>query len=152
MATRAERRAAAAHRSSPTDRVRLTAFAGLVLATLVAGSYLAFGDFLNRPEAPAGVIQVQSSMAGFTPSEIRVKAGSTVTLDWWTHDGALHLEGGVHTLIAPELGLYEELAAESRRMVTWQVPDRPGTFVMYCDTCCGGKESPSMWGTIVIEA
>jgi heme/copper-type cytochrome/quinol oxidase subunit 2 len=37
-------------------------------------------------------------------------------------------------------------------MVTWQVPDRPGTYVMYCDTCCGGKESPSMRGTIVIEA
>jgi plastocyanin len=152
MTTRAERRAAAAHRQSPTERLRLFAFAGVVAATLVAGGYLAFGDFLNRPPATGGVIQIQSSMAGFSPSEIRVTAGSTVTLDWWTQDGALHLEGGVHTLIAPELGLYEELAAESRRMVTWQVPDRPGTYVMYCDTCCGGKESPSMRGTIVIEA
>lgn len=152
MTTRAERRAAAAHRPSPTDRLRLFAFAGVVVATLVAGGYLAFGDFWNRPAATGGVIQIQSSMAGFTPSEIRVRAGSTVTLDWWTQDGVMHLEGGVHTLIAPELGLYEELAAESRRTVTWQVPNKPGTYVMYCDTCCGGKESPSMRGTIVIEA
>ena len=25
-------------------------------------------------------------MAGFTPSEIHVKAGEAVTLDWWTQD------------------------------------------------------------------
>ena len=43
-------------------------------------------------------------MAGFTPSEIRVKAGTTVTFDWWTQDAAVHLQNGVHTMIAPELG------------------------------------------------
>jgi heme/copper-type cytochrome/quinol oxidase subunit 2 len=28
----------------------------------------------------------------------------------------------------------------------------PGTYDVYCDTCCGGKDSPTMHGSIVIEA
>lgn len=152
MTTRAARRAARAQRPTPVERLRPLLFAGIVVGVLTVGSYLAFGDFLNRPATAAGAIDVQSSMAGFTPSSIRVRAGTTVTLDWWTQDSSIHLEGGVHTMIAPELGLYEELGAESRRSVTWLVPNKPGTYDVYCDTCCGGKESPTMHGTIVIEA
>ncbi len=153
MTTRTTRRAAVAQRPTAIQRVRPFVFAAVVVGVLTVGAYLAFGDFLNRGGgATAGAIDVQSSMAGFTPSEIRVKAGTTVTLDWWTQDASIHLQGGVHTMIAPELGLREELSAESRRAVTWQVPDKPGTYDVYCDTCCGGKESPTMHGTIVIEA
>ncbi len=152
MTTRPQRRQAARHPESAVDRAKPIAFALIVVGVLTVGAILAFGDFLNRPAAAAGTIDVQSSMAGFTPSEIRVKAGSTVTLDWWTQDAAVHLEDGVHSMIAPDLGLYETLLAESRRIVTWQVPDRPGTYDVYCDTCCGGKESPAMHGTIVVEA
>jgi len=132
-------------------RLRMVVFGGVAATVLLVGGYLAFGDFLNRPAAAAGMIDVQSSMAGFTPSEIRVKAGTTVTLDWWTEDASMHLQGGVHTMIAPELRLREELPAESRRAVTWQVPDGPGTYDVYCDTCCGGKDSPTMHGKIVVE-
>jgi plastocyanin len=149
---RAERekiRAAARASSNPARRVAFGAIAAVVLA---AGGYLAFGDFLDRPTGTAGTIDVQSSMAGFTPSEIRVKAGTTATLDWWTDDAAVHLQDGVHTMVAPELGLNEALPAEGRRMVVWQVPDRPGTYDVYCETCCGGKDSPTMHGKIVIEA
>ena len=90
-------------------------------------------------------------MAGFTPSEIRVKAGATVTLDWWTEDAAMHLTGGVHTMIAPDLGLREELPAESRRAVSWTVPNKPGTYDVWCESCCGGKDNPQMHGKIVVE-
>lgn len=134
------------------DKVRPFIFVGVTVCVLALGAYLAFGDFLNRGGgSTTGAIDVQSSMAGFTPAEIRVKAGATATLDWWTQDAAIHLQGGVHTMIAPELGLYQELSAESQRTVTWQVPDKPGTYDVYCDTCCGGKDSPTMHGTIVIE-
>ena len=120
---------------------------------LGVGGFLAFGDFLKRAPATAGAISVQSSMAGFTPAAIRVKAGETATLDWWTDDAAMHLEGGVHTLISPELGPVRgrcppRVAGRSPS----QVPDRPGTYDVYCDTCCGGKDSPTMHGTIVVEA
>lgn len=152
MTARAERRRAARHPDSPVDKVKPYAFALIAVGVLTIGAVLAFGDFFNRPAAAAGTIDVQSSMAGFTPSEIRVQAGSTVTLDWWTQDAAVHLENGVHTMIAPELGLNEALPAEGRRSVTWQVPDRPGTYDVYCDSCCGGYDSPTMHGKIVIEA
>ncbi len=153
MTTRPARRAAVAQRPTPVERLRPLLFAGIVVGVLAVGAYLAFGDFLNRGGgATAGAIDVQSSMAGFTPSEIRVKAGTTVTMDWWTQDASIHLQGGVHTMIAPELGLREELAAESRRAVTWRVPDKPGTYDVYCDSCCGGKDAPQMHGKIVIEA
>ena len=118
----------------------------------MVGGALAFGDFLDRPSGTtAGVIDVQSSMAGFTPGEIKVKAGDTVTLNWWTDDAAAHLEGGVHTMVAPDLGLYEELPAEGTRLVSWTAPDRPGTYDVWCETCCGGKDSPTMHGKIVVE-
>ncbi len=147
---------AAANRGERPDqatqsRLRAALFAVIVFGVLAVGALLAFGDFFNRPAAAGGAIDVQSSMAGFTPSEIHVTAGSTATFDWWTQDASMHLQGGVHTMIAPELGLYETLSAESRRSVTWQVPDKPGTYDVYCDTCCGGKDSPTMHGSIVIE-
>lgn len=134
------------------QRVRIVAFGAVVVLVLGVGGFLAFGDFLKRAPATAGAIGVQSSMAGFTPAAIRVKAGATAMLDWWTDDSAMHLEGGVHTLISPGLGLYETLPAEGRRAVAFDVPDRPGTYDVYCDTCCGGKDSPTMHGTIVVEA
>jgi len=142
-------RAAAKSSSNPARRV---AFGAIVAVVLAAGGYLAFGDFFNRPAAAEGTIDVQSSMAGFTPSEIRVKAGTTVTMNWWTDDAAVHLQGGVHTMVAPELGLNEELPAEGTRTVVWQVPNTPGSYDVYCETCCGGKDSPTMHGKIVIEA
>jgi cytochrome c oxidase subunit 2 len=147
---RAARRAAASHRNA--DRTRPILFGTIVVAVLVVGGFLAFGDFFNRPAADTtGAIDVQSSMAGFTPSVITVKAGSTATLSWWTRDAAIHLEGGVHTMISPELGLDESLPAEGRRFVTWVVPNKPGTYDVWCDSCCGGKASPTMHGKIVVE-
>ncbi len=136
-------------------RVRKLAFGGIVVAVLAVGGVLAFGDFFNRPSdgaaAATGTIDVQSSMAGFTPGEIKVKAGSTVTMKWWTQDAAVHLTGGVHTMVSPDLGLREELPAESTKLVTWTVPNKPGTYDVWCESCCGGKDAPQMHGKIVVE-
>ena len=145
-----------AERASEARRIRLRrfAFGGIVVAVLAVGGYLAFGDFLGRPAdtVASGVIDVQSSMAGFTPSEIDVTAGQTVTFRWWTQDAAPHLTGGVHTMISPELGLAEQLPAESTKMVTWTVPNKPGTYDVWCESCCGGKDAPQMHGKIVVKA
>ena len=151
MTAHADRRAALAAQPTINRMLRPLLFAGVVVAVLGAGVYFAFGNFLTRPAAAAGTISVQSSMAGFTPSEIRVTAGATVTFDWWTEDAAMHLQGGVHTMIAPDLGLREELPAESRRAVSWSVPNKPGTYDVWCESCCGGKDSPTMHGRIVVE-
>lgn len=145
-------------RQRRTERIRKAAFGLIVAAVLAVGGYLAFGDFLGQRGATttADAISVQSSMAGFGPA-IHVKAGQAVQLDWWTNDAAPHLEGGVHTMISEELGLYEELPAagpsgESRKIVAFTAPVKTGEYDIYCDTCCGGKDSPTMHGKIVVEA
>jgi cytochrome c oxidase subunit II len=139
-------------------RARLGAFALVAAGVLAGGVYLAAGDLFGQRGAPSteGAVPVRLSMAGFTPAEIRLPAGEPVALELWTTDTAPHLEGGVHTLISDELDIYEELAAagptgESRRIV--QLAARPaGSYDIYCDTCCGGWESPTMHGRLVFEA
>ena len=91
-------------------------------------------------------------MAGFEPQMIHARAGEELRLELWTTDAAPHLQGGVHTMISDALGIYEELPAESRKTVALQMPTEPGTYDIYCDTCCGGKDSPSMHGRLHVEA
>jgi heme/copper-type cytochrome/quinol oxidase subunit 2 len=60
-------------------------------------------------------------------------------------------------MISDELGIYEELVAagpagESRRVVEIETPASPGVYDIYCDTCCGGRDSPTMHGKLVVEA
>lgn len=126
--------------------------AAVVLVVLGAGVVLGFGDFIGRPDG-TGVPAVRMSMAGFEPQVIHATAGEQLTIELWTTDAAAHLEGGIHTLISDELDIYEELPAESRRTVTLQMPPEPGTYDIYCDTCCGGKAAPTMHGRLhVAEA
>ena len=140
-------------------RIRTTAFALVVVAVLGAGVYLAAGDLFGQrgSATSANATAVRMSMAGFTPSDIRVPAGQTVALELWTTDAAPHLHNGVHTMISDELGIYEELPAagptgESRRVVQISTPSAPGTYDIYCNTCCGGKDSPTMHGKLIVEA
>ena len=173
--TRADRRAAALeqrraerHRVGAADhqarqrrqqRIRMAGFGLVAVAVLGAGIYLAAGDLFGQRESAstADAIPVRLSMAGFTPGEVRVTAGETVALELWTTDAAPHLQNGVHTMISDELGIYEVLPAagptgESRRVVELTAPSEPGTYDIYCDTCCGGKASPTMHGKLIVEA
>ncbi len=126
-------------------------FGGIVALVLLAGAWFAFGNFLTRPATAAGAISVQSSMAGFTPSEIHVTAGSTATFDWWTEDAAMHLENGVHTMVSDTLGIHYRLAAQSKESISFRAPTQPGSYDYWCDSCCGGKASDDMHGSIVVE-
>lgn len=150
---RPQRRHASEETTETPSRWRYIAGGTIVAAILAIGLFLGFGDFLGRPAATDEVQSVRMSMAGFEPQMIHAKAGETVTLELWTTDAAPHLEGGVHTLISDELGIYEELPAESRKTVTLEMPIEPGTYDVYCDTCCGGKAAPTMHGRLhVAEA
>ena len=141
-----------------SERRRGLIFGAVAVAILAVGGFLAFGDFAGqRGATTADAIGVQASMAGFTPREIRVKAGAPVTMDFWTQDSAGHLDGGVHTMISEELGLHVELpgaaaVSASRIAVTFTAPAAPGVYEIFCDTCCGGRENPTMRGAIIVEA
>lgn len=126
---------------------------GIVVVVLGAGVVIGFGDFFGRPSTDGNIITMRISMAGYDPNVLVAKPGETLTIDWWNTDNAMHLDGGgVHTLIAPELGINERLPAESRKTIQITAPTAPGDYDFYCDSCCGGKESPTMHGTLSVRA
>jgi heme/copper-type cytochrome/quinol oxidase subunit 2 len=149
--TRAAARQAAEQRSR---RVRGAAFAFVVVAVLGVGAAMATGDLFGQRGSTTmpDAIAIRASMAGFTPNVIEARAGEQVAIDFWTTDAAPHLMRGVHTFISDELGIKEELPADSRRTFSFTAPTEPGDYDVYCDTCCGGRESPTMHGTIRITA
>src|SRR5450756_3145997 len=96
MTTKVTARGAVRSQQTTFEKARPAIFGVIVVAVLAVGGWLAFGNFLTRPVAAAGTISVQSSMAGFTPAEIHVKAGSSVTLDWWTEDAVSYTHLRAH--------------------------------------------------------
>lgn len=150
----AERAVAQQSAERRQQRKRAAMFALVVVAVLGVGTWLATSDLFGQRGTPTTgqAVAVRASMAGFTPSVIEARAGETVTIDFWTTDAAPHLAGGVHTFISDQLGIYEELPAESRVTFSFAAPSAPGDYDIYCNTCCGGKESPSMHGLIRVRA
>ena len=134
--------------------IRMSLFGLILVVVLGGGIVLAMGDLFGQrgTTREVGAISVRASMAGFTPSVIEARAGETVTVDFWTSDAAPHLMNGVHTFISDDLGIYEELPAESRRTFSFRAPVAPGDYDVFCDTCCGGRDSPTMHGTIRVKA
>jgi plastocyanin len=121
---------------------------------LGVGVALAAGDLLGQrgDTTDDQAITVRASMAGFTPGVIEAKAGERVTIDFWTTDAAPHLQRGLHTFISEELAIYEELPAESRKTFSFIAPAQPGDYDVYCATCCGGRDSPTMHGIIRVTS
>ena len=133
---------------------RVVAFGLVVVVILGAGTYLAASVFLGqRDSSAAGYQPVRLSMAGFDPKIITAKAGDTVKLDFWNTDNAMHLDGGgVHTFIMDSQNIYVKIPAEARQQYSFTAPATPGDYDFYCNTCCGGKESPTMHGTLRVTA
>lgn len=135
-------------------RIRGAVFGLIAVAVLGAGLYLAGGVFLGQRDKTtvANALPVRLSMAGFDPKIITAKAGATVNLDFWNTDNAMHLDGGgVHTFIMDDQNIYVKIPAEARQAFSFTAPTAPGDYDFYCNTCCGGKESPTMHGTLRVE-
>jgi len=136
-------------------RIRGAVFGLIVVAVLTGGVYLAGSVFFGQRGTPsnADALPVRLSMAGFDPKVITAKAGGTVSLDFWNTDNAMHLDGGgVHTFIIDDQHIYVKIPAEARQAFAFTAPTTPGDYDFYCNTCCGGKESPTMHGTLRVEA
>lgn len=153
--SRAAAEAAAREAAERRSRWLRTAAFGLVaVAVLGLAVYLAGGVFVGPRGTTqmAAAVPMRISMAGFDPAVIHASPGETVMLDWWNTDGAIHLVNAVHTLVSDSLGVRLELAAQSRRTITLTAPAAPGDYDFWCDSCCGGKDSPTMHGILRVEA
>lgn len=133
-------------------RLRAFAFAVIALVILsVAGLLIQQALFRSPLPVLAGtVIDVKGSMAGFDPAEIRVQLGKPVTIRLTSLDSPLHKGGGKHQLAIDEFAV--DIRAEARESASATfIPTKAGTYTFYCDVCCGGRNSPSMQGKLIVE-
>lgn len=92
------------------------------------------------------------TMGGFSSAVVMARAGQPLRLQLVNPDSTMHSDGGGwHQLAIPALGVDARVAPRSDRLV--EIPAAaPGEYAFYCDICCGGKENPSMQGTLRVTA
>ncbi|MFQ5880207.1 MAG: cupredoxin domain-containing protein [Dehalococcoidia bacterium] len=121
----------------------------IVLVAAVGG--VVYGLWPKPQEALGPYDQkVMVTMGGFNPNVIELPAGKPSTLWLVNPDSPYHIDGGgVHGFTVPDLGIDVRVKPRSNQLV--EIPAaKPGEYSFYCDTCCGGKESPAMQGVLRI--
>jgi len=146
----------AAKKRRPTQKpasshlyLRLAGFLAIIVVVLAVVLVL-----LRPPAGTAapGAVPVRVDMAGFEPNVLQAQVGVPVKLRLINPDSPYHTDGGgKHQFASPELGVDVVVPPESDRVVTF-TPTAPGTYTFYCDVCCGGKENPTMQGTLKVTA
>jgi len=97
------------------------------------------------PMAVDEEIQITASNLRFSPAQVTVTPGETVRFVVTNNDSYLH------NFVSQDAGIpFLTLPGNTTGTVTWTAPNRPGTYDVWCDSCCGGKDSPTMHGKIVI--
>jgi cytochrome c oxidase subunit 2 len=138
------------HPAQPASNFKLRLATFIVVALLVIASAV----WLLRPQMESAQVAdqtVEITMAGFQPGTITIPAGRPVTVKLVNPDSAFHTDGGgVHQFAVPELGLDIKVQPKSSALVT--IPaTAAGSYRFYCDVCCGGKENPTMQGTLIVS-
>jgi cytochrome c oxidase subunit 2 len=91
--------------------------------------------------AGEAVIRIAAKRFEYTPSEITLKKGVPVVLEFTSLDRA-------HGFLVPQLGLRAEIKPGETTRVRI-VPDRTGTFPFHCNVFCGTGHD-DMEGEIVV--
>lgn len=135
-------------RSTPF-RLRLLIF-GLVAALVATATFVLVRPFAGSGDSSGTPVRID--MAGFAPKALAAKAGEVVTLRLINPDSEFHTDGGgKHQFAIAELGVDTVVNPKSEKAITFRV-SAPGTYKFYCDICCGGKDNPTMWGTLTVSA
>ena len=96
-------------------------------------------------------MSIQLNMEGFKPGTIELRADQSVNIKLVNTDDPFHTDGGgVHEFSIPELGIDAKVDPRSSKVVTIPAA-KAGTYTFYCDVCCGGKENPTMQGTLTVS-
>ncbi|MCL5123909.1 MAG: cupredoxin domain-containing protein [Deltaproteobacteria bacterium] len=127
-------------------------FGAIVLVVLGIAGFLLFKSFYKPPLPVAdNVIDVSADMSGFSMTEIRVKVGQPVTIRLRSLDNSHHTDGaGKHQWAVDDFNVSVIAPAEGTATTTF-TPTKTGTYVFYCDICCGGRANPSMNGKLIVE-
>jgi cytochrome c oxidase subunit II len=139
-------------RRSSNFRLRVATF--LVLAFAVAGgaAYALWPKELATTDPDPVDVTLRIDMGGFTPPDLVAPAGRPLRLRIVNPDNSHHSDGGgVHGFTILALGVDERVQPETTKVVTIPAASA-GEYPFYCDTCCGGRENPSMQGVLKIRA
>jgi cytochrome c oxidase subunit 2 len=141
-------RSRAYRRGSPASRSH-TWLLWLAAAIVIVGA--AIWQISPRFTEPAAAMSVQLSMDGFQPAKLTIAAGQSVNVRLVNMDDSFHMDGGgVHEFAIPELGIDAKVDPRGSKVITIPAA-KAGTYTFYCDVCCGGKENPSMRGTLTVS-
>ncbi len=139
-------------RRSSNFRLRLAVFAVLALAVAGGAAYSVWPRELATSDTGAVDLTLRVEMGGFTPPGLTAPAGRLLRLRIVNPDSSHHSDGGgVHGFTIVALGVDARVQPETTSVVTIPAAE-PGDYAFYCDTCCGGKENPSMQGVLKIRA
>jgi cytochrome c oxidase subunit II len=115
---------------------KLISLPALALLILLAGS-----EYRVQASAPK-VIDITAKRFAFSPDQIVLKKGETVTI-------RLHSEDVTHGFFMRKLKIDTEVEAGKTTDVT-VTPDTPGSYTTICDHFCGANHG-NMKMTIVVE-
>ncbi len=133
-------------------RLKNLFFTGITISVLSLTGFLLYKAF-NKPPLPVAenVIDISADMAGFDKDVITVKIGEPVTIRLRSLDNSHHTDGGgKHQWAVDEFNANAIALPEGTAMTTF-TPTKAGTYVFYCDICCGGRANPDMNGKLVVE-
>ncbi len=120
-----------------------------------AGSSGGAHEGMGHGDAPVPTgradIAMRVDMDGFHPAALTVPVGRQTRLMLINPDNSMHSDGGgVHEFAVPGLGIDVKVPPQTNMLITLPATAAPGEYSFYCDTCCGGKENPSMQGTLTV--
>ena len=139
-------------RRSSRFRLRVAIFAVLALAVTGGAFYALWPKELETTDAGAVDLEMRVTMAGFSPATLTLPANKLARIRIINPDNAHHSDGGgVHQFAVTRLGIDAKIQPETTQVVTIP-PVGPGDYLFYCDTCCGGKENPTMQGVLKVKA
>lgn len=132
--------------------VRSILFVFLVVGIFVSAAYLVTSRTVSSEPVDKDAIKMTITMSGFEPDVIRAKAGQPVKINIINPDSSMHTDGGgFHNFIlrAGLANVNVTVPPESQKVFTF-TPTQAGEYHWYCDICCGGRENPSMHGTLIV--
>ncbi len=139
--------------SSLPRPVRIVAFAGIAAVVGILAVSLVVGRLAGPTQTDATAISVRADMGGFDPAALTVRAGETVRIEFASLDTSFHSDGGGwHQFAIDEFGIDWKVGPQSGEVFELTAPAEPGSYSWYCDICCGGKENPTMRGTLTVGA
>ncbi|MBI4491651.1 MAG: cupredoxin domain-containing protein [Chloroflexi bacterium] len=126
----------------------------LVFFALAVASLGAVGLLLWPRGGEAGPVDqsLEVSMNGFSAPVVTAQSGQALRVRLVNPDSQFHTDGnGWHQFAIPALGIDARVAPRSETVVELPAAE-PGDYPFYCDICCGGKENPTMQGTLRVQA